>query len=182
MLLILLPLQILSVTFFIKFYHFWWPWYSGYLVWGSSRCPLFDWYSNQFLWGSENHQVLKNGKAPVPDGITSTMLKHTAAQVAFPLALILNIALNEGKIPDDWKRANVVPIYKSGDIGSIKNYRPISFCSVVGKLLERVLLFLLGRSQCQCVQFRGASSRWVPVESGVPQGSVLVRFCSIFLF
>ena len=32
---------------------------------------------------------LKNGKAPGPDGITSTMLKHTAAQVAFPLALIL---------------------------------------------------------------------------------------------
>ena len=137
-LLILLPLQILSMTFFIKFYHFWWTWYSGYLVW-SSRCSLFDWYSNQFLWGSENHQVLKNGKAPGPDGITSTMLKHTATQVAFPLAMIFNISLKEGKIPDDWKWANVVPIHKSGDIGSINNYRPISLCSVVGKLLERVV-------------------------------------------
>ena len=82
---------------------------------------------------------LKNGKAPGPDGITFTMLKHTAAQVAFPLALIFNISLTEGKIPDDWKRANVVPIHKSGDIGSIKNYTPISLCSVVGKLLERVV-------------------------------------------
>ena len=54
---------------------------------------------------------LKNGKAPGPDGITSTMLKHTAAQVAFPLSLIFNISLDEGKIPDDWKKANVVPIH-----------------------------------------------------------------------
>ena len=67
------------------------------------------------------------------------MLKHIAAQVAFPLGLIFNISLNEGKIPDDWKRANVVPIHKSGDIGRIKNYRPISLSSVVGKLLERVV-------------------------------------------
>ena len=48
------------------------------------------------------------------------MLKHTATQVAFQLALIFNISLNEGKIPDDWKRATVVPIHKSGDIGRIK--------------------------------------------------------------
>ena len=78
-------------------------------------------------------------KAPGPDGIASTMLKHTAAQVAFPLALIFNISLNEGNIPDDWKRANVVPVHKSGDIGSIKNYRLISLCSVVGELLQRVV-------------------------------------------
>ena len=36
-------------------------------------------------------KTLRNGKAPGPDGITSTMLKHTAAQVAFPLALIFNL-------------------------------------------------------------------------------------------
>lgn len=41
------------------------------------------------------------GRAPGPDGITSTMLKYTAAQVAFPLALVFNISLKEGKIPDD---------------------------------------------------------------------------------
>ena len=55
------------------------------------------------------------------------------------MKVIFNISLNEGKIPDDWKRANVVPSHKSGDIGSIKNYRPISLRSVVGKLLERVV-------------------------------------------
>ena len=67
------------------------------------------------------------------------MLKYTAPQVAFPLALIFNISLNEGKIPDDRKRANVVPIHKPGDLGCIKYYRPISLYSVVGKLLARVV-------------------------------------------
>ena len=42
---------------------------------------------------------------------------------------------------------------------------------ICGSLWHWISSFLLGHSQC--VQFRGASSRWVPVESGVPQGSVL---------
>lgn len=37
------------------------------------------------------------------------------------------------------KASVVVPIHKSGDIANIKNYRPISLCSVVGKMLERVV-------------------------------------------
>ena len=69
-----------------------------------------------------NH--LKSGKAPGSDGITSTMLKLTAGEIALPLTLLFNYSLREGLIPDDWKRANVVPIHKSGDISSIKNYRP----------------------------------------------------------
>ena len=84
-----------------------------------------------------NH--LQSGKAPGPDGITSTMLKLTAGQVALPLTLLFNLSLSKGKIPDDWKRANVVPIHKSGSISDFNNYRPISLCSVVGKLLERVV-------------------------------------------
>ena len=79
------------------------------------------------------------------------MLKHTAAHVVFPLALIFNISSIEGKIPDDWKRANVVPIHKSGDIGSIKNYRPISLCPVIGKLLEKVVTIGMLSSICERV-------------------------------
>ena len=49
---------------------------------------------------------------------------------------------------------------------------------ICGSLWHWISSFLLGRFQC--VQFRGASSRWVLVESGVPQGLFWVRFCLIF--
>ena len=42
---------------------------------------------------------------------------------------------------------------------------------ICGPLRQWILSFLLNRFQR--VQFRGASSGWVPVQSGVPQGSVL---------
>ena len=42
---------------------------------------------------------------------------------------------------------------------------------ICGPLWHWISSFLLGRTQC--VKFRGASSNWVSVESGVPQGSVL---------
>ena len=38
----------------------------------------------------------------------------------------------------DWKRANVVPIFKSGNKEEPLNYRPVSLTSLVAKLCERI--------------------------------------------
>ena len=37
------------------------------------------------------------------------------------------------------EKANVVPIHKKGDKQILKNYRPISFLPITGKILERLL-------------------------------------------
>ena len=42
--------------------------------------------------------------------------------------------------PEDWKRANVVPIFKKGRKEDPGNYRPVSLTSILGKLFERVIL------------------------------------------
>ena len=47
--------------------------------------------------------------------------------------------MQQGVVPNDWKTANVTPIFKKGDRSSPGNYRPISLTSVVGKLLESVI-------------------------------------------
>jgi len=44
-----------------------------------------------------------------------------------------------GEVPEDWKKANVTPIFKKGkkDTG---NYRPVSLTSILGKLMEQLVL------------------------------------------
>ena len=39
----------------------------------------------------------------------------------------------------DWKRANVVPVYKKGSKASVENYRPISLTSLVMKIFEKMI-------------------------------------------
>ena len=42
-------------------------------------------------------------------------------------------------IPDDWKLANVSPIFKKGSRSQVTNYRPISLTSQLCKILESIL-------------------------------------------
>ena len=42
-------------------------------------------------------------------------------------------------VPDDWKKANVSPIYKKGEKYLASNYRPVSLTCVVSKVLEHIV-------------------------------------------
>ena len=39
---------------------------------------------------------------------------------------MFNLSLEKSVFPDEWKKALVIPIPKSGDLTQVKNYRPIS--------------------------------------------------------
>ena len=45
-----------------------------------------------------------------------------------------------GTIPEEWKVANIVPVYKKGDKEYTENYRPISLLSITSKVLEPCVL------------------------------------------
>ena len=47
--------------------------------------------------------------------------------------------MQQGNIPDDWKKALVTPLFKKGNRNNPVNYRPISLTSVCCKLLERII-------------------------------------------
>ena len=82
---------------------------------------------------------INSNKAQGPDGIHGKILKNCAVGLAFPLTCIFRASYNSGHIPEEWKLANVVPIFKKGDKASVENYRPISLTCLVMKVFERIV-------------------------------------------
>lgn len=82
---------------------------------------------------------LKPGSAPGPDGITPRFLIMNADAMAPALAMIYNESLQSGQVPDDWKKANVTPIFKKGSKTLPGNYRPVSLTSIPCKIMESCL-------------------------------------------
>ena len=83
---------------------------------------------------------LDTNKATGPDEIPPRILKECAHQIVPSLCLLFNQSLQHGSLPEEWKLANIIPIYKKGDISNVENYRPISLLSVISKVLERCVL------------------------------------------
>ena len=46
---------------------------------------------------------------------------------------------NSGKLSDDWKSVNVVPVFKKGNTSLVANYRPISLTCVSCKIIEHII-------------------------------------------
>ena len=82
---------------------------------------------------------LKTEAAPGPDGLGPRVLKELQEGLAPVLAHIFKKSLEEGKVPADWKTANVTPIFKKGSKGDPGNYRPVSLTSVCCKIMESIL-------------------------------------------
>ena len=98
--------------------------------------PFFDFTFNE----TSIYNLLKQtnpNKSQGPDNIGGYLLKNCTHSISSPLVIIFNISLRTGSIPNEWKTANIVPIHKKGDKNCIKNYRPISFTSIVSKIFER---------------------------------------------
>ena len=65
---------------------------------------------------------LKPKKAADLDSIPQKLVKNSAVIITPILNHIFNISLPEGKFPDDWKKARVSPILKSGGRDECDNY------------------------------------------------------------
>jgi len=82
---------------------------------------------------------LRTDKSAGVDNISSRFLKALCPEISVPVTLLFNCSMSEGKIPHDWKLANVTPIHKQGNRNRPDNYRPISLTCHLSKVMESIV-------------------------------------------
>jgi hypothetical protein len=83
---------------------------------------------------------LKPHKAAGPDNIRPLILKELYQEISPILTFIFQISLSTGETPDEWKQANVVPIFKKGPRNLAGNYRPVSLTCICCKMMEHIVV------------------------------------------
>ena len=80
---------------------------------------------------------LKTKKSPGYDEIKPSIIKVSSLCLAKPLAHIINTSFQTGVVPDTWKIAKVIPVYKKDDRSNPENHRSLLSC--FEKVMERLL-------------------------------------------
>ena len=106
----------------------------------------------------QDFKSIKRGKSTGTDNLPLGLLKDASCRISAPLAYLINLSLQTGTFPTDWKQAKIVPIHKSGSYSSFDNFRPMSILPVLSKIIEnavhrQVMAFLEGKKLISQPQF-----------------------------
>ena len=58
---------------------------------------------------------LDNKKANGQDKLSTTLLKITASEIAEVVTFLFTKSCESGQLPNDWRNAHVVPVFKKGE-------------------------------------------------------------------
>ncbi len=70
---------------------------------------------------------------------TNQVLKELSSELSACLTAIYRQSINSGQLPEDWRNANIAPIFKKGNRHEAVNYRPVSLTSICCKILEHIV-------------------------------------------
>ena len=79
-------------------------------------------------------QNLKNGKAGGIDSLVNEIFKYGGNEIAAATWRLCEEVFRLERIPRDWARGLIFPLFKEGDTRNPDNYRGITLLSVVGKI------------------------------------------------
>ena len=82
---------------------------------------------------------LNTSKAMGIDEIHNYILKQCCSSLSRPIHHLFSMCLHHSYLPTEWRTHKIIPIFKSGDRSSVKNYRPISLLCCISKVLERIV-------------------------------------------
>ena len=89
------------------------------------RCPTINELMDAVFY-------LKINKRTGIDKISFNVIKNCFEELS-------DLSLQTGKHPDFLKIAKVIPVFKTGDLEEVSNYRPISVLPCFLKILERIM-------------------------------------------
>ncbi|KAK3506762.1 hypothetical protein QTP70_023935 [Hemibagrus guttatus] len=105
-------------------------------------------------------KMMKSGKAVGPDDIPVEVWKCLGEAAVEFLASLFNRVLESERMPEEWRRSVLVPIFKNkGDVQSCSNYRGIKLMSHTMKVWERVVEARLRKVVDICEQQYGFMPR-----------------------
>nr|VZI14956.1 unnamed protein product [Spirometra erinaceieuropaei] len=112
-------------------------------------------------------QQLSSAKAPGSDAIPAEVYKHGGLQLMDYLTALLQEMWRQGEVPQDFKYATIVHLYKrNGNRQICDKHRGISLLNIAGKIFARIILNrlnnyleqgLLPESQCGFRRHRGTT-------------------------
>ena len=82
---------------------------------------------------------MNDSKSAGVDRVSIKAIKIISPYITKPLEHIINKSLIEGIFPEHLKKAEVIPVFKSGEDKKATNYRPISLISNFAKIYEKIL-------------------------------------------
>ena len=87
-------------------------------------------------------RTTQDGRTPGRDGIPAEVWKFGGVQLINCLHKLIQEIRDVQKVhvPQDWKDASIVPLFKKGDRKDCGNYQGISLLATVGKILSHVIL------------------------------------------
>ena len=82
---------------------------------------------------------LKSKKSAGIDNISMSLLKEIMPNIISPTVHLFNLSFQTGFIPENYKCAKIITIFKGGEKDRFTNYRPISILSSFSKILEKIV-------------------------------------------
>ena len=119
-------------------------------------------------------------KACGHDGIGNKIIKLCSHGIVKSFTRLINLCLQDGKYPLEWKKANISPIYKKDNRQSKKNYRSISLLPSISKIPGKLVFSRLYEFLLDINYLSNFQSGFRPGDSTVNQLSNL--YCPYMIY
>ncbi|KGL87637.1 hypothetical protein N301_03126, partial [Charadrius vociferus] len=96
-------------------------------------------------WVRDHLGKLNTHKSMGSHGVHPRVPRELADVIAKPLFIIFERSWRTGEVPEDWRKANVMPVFKKGKKEDPGNYRPVSFTSIPGRVMEQFILDVISK-------------------------------------